>query len=232
MSKTLTADEFFNALENDTLGELLPIELPTLLTVSGFVKSSGADEVKFALSTLCAMWIGIPKKIIKSVQYLGKRPCASGMHDYAKLELTVPISDPIVTAFAGLANAYSAPTDDYSLPENEALGFFNSGNERLAPFPNTTPQFWGPRIPTPRLPRFPNPSKEVKCAACVAGWAIAAGIIAGWAASTGGIGVTLLGEMIITEFGVSSAVAHTAAAVAIAGGTVGAIASAMCPACN
>ena len=222
MTRKYKTEEFLTALEAGSLEDILPIEPPTLLSVSGFVKPSDDQNILFSPGLLCLPWIKIPKTIIKEVEYLGKRSCGTHEHDYAKIDLTVPIDNPIITAFAGLAQAYTeAPNINTLASTPSGLGF-----ERLAPvndFGQNPQDAWAGWRP----PRW-NP----RCAACITGWTAAAAIIAGWAASTGGIGVTLLQGMIVTEFGVSAATAHVAASVAIAGGTTAAIASALCPACR
>ncbi len=226
MNKKFSPDEFINALESNTLGEVLPLELPTILTVAGFVKASGDAGLKFAPARLCFTWIDIPKDIIKSVEYHGKRPCASGTYDFASLELTVPISDPIITAFAGLANAFSAPIPVHTdVPNAVTDNSLASGNTFASGHFNSPPDFLGLRIPRPQLPR---PPRQVRCAACIAGYATVAAGIAYWAVTTGDVFV--LQNIIWEELGIH--IGADVAAAAISGASAGYIASLLCPDCR
>ena len=214
MSRTFETDAFIHALDSGELENIAPIELPTVFSVTGYVKSGDGSNLQFAPSNLCAVWISIPKTIIKSVEYYGKRQCLSGSFEYARLDLTVPISDdPIVTAFSGIASAMSMET-------NMAL----SDNQRLPEaggFPPPIVNYWD--WPTTR---------EWQCAACVVGWTAVVAGAAAFFASTGGIGVVAVSNYIVSTYSVSTATAHAIAAGVVAGTPTALIAKQLCPTCD
>lgn len=223
MSRTYQPDDFINALENESLGEILPIEVPTIITITGFVRLDNGN-MQFSPGLLCQNWITIPREIVKEVEYLGKRNCGNKQLDYAKLKLTVPLDDPIITAFAGITHALTTTVEPSLVP---------AGN--LAS--NTRPSFGQAAFGSPLVPSTLAAGSQAfrsldpmyawgwnpVCATCIATNITLATAIVAAAAASGLVGGPLI-AWLIAEYGLSAA-----AAGAVAGGISGAgLAAIMC----
>lgn len=85
-SESLTPDDFFAKLHEDTLGASLPVRL------TGMVKKSEGKEkvIQFAPGGNCSGWITIPLEFIEDVEVLRIVRCKDHSHPLVKLNLKTP----------------------------------------------------------------------------------------------------------------------------------------------
>jgi hypothetical protein len=99
-SQSLTADEFFESLQQDKLMNAMPI------TLVGMVKKSEGKErtIQFAPGGNCSNWVTIPVDLIEDVEILKTVPCKDHAHPLVQLNLKTQ-NTPEAKIFAALFSA-------------------------------------------------------------------------------------------------------------------------------
>ena len=194
-------------------------------------KSDTPNSISFAPGFSCAVWIPIPITLIEKVDHLGMIGCNDHQHDHVRLHFVNPtteegkaLTDLLKQIIGSDETRLLRPATTHPMPFDGQQSVLSWGGWR-------PPPIHPPPIHLPPI-HLPDPSKPLRCAACVAGWATVAAGIAAYAAATGGIGIVALGDWIVATYGVSTTTALAGASAAVAGGSAAAIAYAMCPDCH